>query len=276
MQRTRRNILENFAKSNGDKLLFYIAAKTGQPVMLLKRTGMQKIVNSKAEYAQRNFLNTVHVMFEWAVSEGRVPENPTLGAKRQKIKSKGYHTATENEIARMEATHAIGTRERLAFALLLYSGVRRTDVVAPGPGNIHGDVIMLDQHKIDGAEEAHLEIPLHPKLKAIIAATPTTGLRTFLVTKRGKPFFTGELWDLVSQDLRCRRLPRDFGTHIAQGDGAAARRDRLQCASDRVYHRTCHTEGGGALHRGGGSQAHGAQGDGEAHRGRMVNGSPCP
>jgi integrase len=29
---------------------------------------------------------------------------------------------------------------------------------------------------------------LHPTLKEIIAATPTTGIKTFLVTKRGKPF----------------------------------------------------------------------------------------
>ncbi len=189
-RRTRRNILENFAKSHGDKPLYHIAAKTGERIMLLRRTGLQKIVNDKAEtpFAQRNFLNTVRVMFEWAVSEGRVSDNPTLGVKRRKVKSTGYHTATETEIVRMEATHAIGTRERLAFALLLYTGVRRTDVIGLGPANIDGDVIVLDQHKTDGAEEAHLEIPLHPKLKEIIAATPTVGLRTFLVTKRGKPF----------------------------------------------------------------------------------------
>jgi integrase len=210
-QRTRRNILENFAKRHGDKPLYYIAARTGERIMMLKRAGMQKIVNEKAEtpFAQRNFLNTVRVMFEWAVSEGRVSDNPTLGVKRQKIKSKGYHTATETEIARMEAQHAIGTRERLAFALLLYTGVRRTDVIALGPANIDGDVIVLDQHKTDGTEEAHLEIPVHPTLKAIIAATPTVGIKTFLVTKRGTPFDApsfGNWFRKLCDEANCPKL----------------------------------------------------------------------
>jgi integrase len=70
----------------------------------------------------------------------------------------------------------------------LSASVRRTDVIALGPANIDDDVIVLDQHKTDGTEEAHIEIPLHPKLKAIIAVTPTVGIKTFVVTKRGKPF----------------------------------------------------------------------------------------
>ena len=31
-------------------------------------------------------------------------------------------------------------------------------------------------------------IPLHPKLREIIDATPTVGVKTFLVTHRGKPY----------------------------------------------------------------------------------------
>jgi hypothetical protein len=42
--------------------------------------------------------------------------------------------------------------------------------------------------KTEGGEEAHLEIPVHPKLRKIIDATPTVGLKTFLVTHHGKPY----------------------------------------------------------------------------------------
>jgi integrase len=127
-------------------------------------------------------------MFKWAMREGRIPDDPTLGVTREKVSSTGYQTCGEPEIARYEATHAIGSKARLAFALLLYSGQRRSDVVRLGKSNIHGDVLIIDQQKTEGGEQAHVEIPVHPKLAAIIAATPTVGVKTFLVTHQGKPY----------------------------------------------------------------------------------------
>jgi integrase len=57
-----------------------------------------------------------------------------------------------------------------------------------GRQDIHHDVLTIDQGKTDGGEEAHLEIPVHPKLREIIDATPTIGVKTFLVTHFGKPY----------------------------------------------------------------------------------------
>jgi integrase len=188
-QRTRRNIIENFRTAHGDKPL-YRTGHNGERVMLLKREHMQRIVNEKATtpFAQRNFLNAVRAMFQWAMLEGRIPDNPTLGVTREKVKTRGYPTWSEVEIERFEATHAIGTKARLAFALLLYTGQRRGDVVKLGPQHVHGDVLIFDQSKTEGGEQSHLEIPLHPKLRAIIDATPTVGVKTFLVTHFGKPY----------------------------------------------------------------------------------------
>jgi integrase len=107
---------------------------------------------------------------------------------REKVKTTGYKTWSEEKIAKFEATHAIGTKGRLAFALLLYTGQRRSDVVKLGWHNVHNDVLTIDQQKTEGGEEAHLEIPLHSKLRAIIEATPTVGMKTFLVTHFGKPY----------------------------------------------------------------------------------------
>ena len=103
-------------------------------------------------------------------------------------KATGYRTWSEAEIERFETLHPIGTKARLAFALLLYTGQRRGDVVKLGRQHIHGDVLTVDQGKTEGGEEAHLEIPVHPKLREIIEATPTVGVKTFLVTHFGKPY----------------------------------------------------------------------------------------
>jgi integrase len=187
-QRTRRNILENFRERHGSKRIFYTDARARR-VMLLTREHMQKIVNEKiaTPFAQRNFLNTLRAMFTWALSEGRVPDDPTLGVKRRKLKSTGYRTWSEAEIERFEAKYSVGTKERLAFALLLYTGQRRSDVVKMGRQHIHKGVLTVDQKKTEGSEEAHLEIPVHPKLREIIDSTPSDHL-TFLVTSFGKPY----------------------------------------------------------------------------------------
>ena len=80
-------------------------------------------------------------MFEWAVGEGRLPENPALGVNRPKVKTAGYKTWSEAEIERFEAKHPIGTKARLAFGLLLFTGQRRGDVVKMGPQHIDGGVL---------------------------------------------------------------------------------------------------------------------------------------
>ena len=110
--------------------------------MLLTREHLQRIVNEKSAtpFAQRNFLNTLRAMFKWAAKEGRIPDDPTLGVTREKAKSKGYKTWSEDQIARFENTHPVGTKARLAFALLLYTGQRRSDVVRMGLQHVHNDV----------------------------------------------------------------------------------------------------------------------------------------
>jgi integrase len=187
-QRTRRNILDGFREAHGDKRLYRVES-TGKRVMLLTREHMQRIVNEKSgtPFAQRNFLNTMRAMFAWAVAEGGMPDDPTIGVKRVKTKTAGYRTWSEAEIERFEAKHPVGTRARLAFALLLFTGQRRSDVVRMGRQHVHDGVLTVDQQKTAGQDEAHLEIPTHPKLVEIIEATPS-GHLTFLVTSHGKPY----------------------------------------------------------------------------------------
>jgi integrase len=74
------------------------------------------------------------------------------------------------------------------FRLLLYTGQRRSDVVTMGRQHIQNGMLTMDQGKTEGGEESHLEIPVHPKLQEMIDATPTIGVKTFLVTHFGKPY----------------------------------------------------------------------------------------
>jgi integrase len=187
-QRTRRNILENFRNAHGDLPVYRTVGD--KRVMLLTREHMQRVVNKKSAtpFAQRNFLNTLRAMFQWAMKEGRIPDDPTLGVTREKVKTSGYLTWSEAHIERFETKHPIGSKARLAFALLLYTGQRRGDIVKIGRQNIQDGILTIDQGKTEGDEEAHLEIPVHPKLREIIDGTPTVGVKSFLVTHFGKPY----------------------------------------------------------------------------------------
>jgi hypothetical protein len=67
----------------------------------------------------------------------------------------GFHTWTESKIAMFEARHPIGSKARLALALLLYTAQRRSDV---GCQHIRDGVVHVRQQKTG----ATLAIPLHP------------------------------------------------------------------------------------------------------------------
>jgi integrase len=100
-----------------------------------------------------------------------------------KRKAAGFHTWTEDEIAQFEAHYPIGSRARLALALLLYTAQRRSDVVKMGRQHIRNGVAHVRQQKTG----AMLAIPVHPALQAVLDATPSEHL-TFLTTAYGKPF----------------------------------------------------------------------------------------
>jgi len=82
--------------------------------MVLTHRYLQAIVNKKSitPFAQRNLLNTLRAMFRWAVSEGKSPDDPTIGVTRQRLKKKteGYRTWTEAHIEQFIARHPIGTK----------------------------------------------------------------------------------------------------------------------------------------------------------------------
>jgi integrase len=183
-RKMRRRMLDRWRAEHGQLPLFRETG--GRRVMLLTRQHVQVMVNKKVAtpFEQRNFLNTLRSMFVWAVSEGRVPDNPTLGVTRPKATTGGYATWGEAEIARFEAHHPIGSKGRLAFALLLYTGQRRGDAVRMGPPHVRDGEMTITQEKTG----TQLTIPVHPRLREVIDGTPTVGLRTFLVTHFGKPY----------------------------------------------------------------------------------------
>jgi integrase len=176
-QATYRGILERFRTAHGHRT-----------VAGLDKQAVRKLVEAKRQipWAANNFLKLLRVLMRFAIEEGMRRDDPTVGVRPIASKTTGHHSWTEAEIAQFERAHAVGTRARLALALLLYTGQRRGDVIGMGRQHIKDDCIAVRQQKTG----ASLAIPIHSELKRIIAATPS-GHLTFLVTQergKSKPF----------------------------------------------------------------------------------------
>src|SRR5215471_8320991 len=234
-QRTRRNILENVRKADGDKRIFVTV--NGELVMVLTHRYLQAIVNKKSitPFAQRNLLNTLRAMFRWAVSEGKSPDDPTIGVTRQRLKKKteGYRTWTEAHIEQFIARHPIGTKAYLALLLLLDTGVRRGDVVRLGRQQIRHDLLPKLPHgylcMLQRKTGTLVEVPITDALQAAIDATPNNHL-TFLTTSQGQPFtdagFTNWFRDCCNEaglpnGLSAHGLRKAYARRIAEEGGTA-------------------------------------------------------
>lgn len=133
--------------------------------------------------AANNLLKRLRQLFNFAIRIGMRTDNPAMAVKPLKVRSGGYRTWQEEQIAQFEAYHPIGTTARLAFDLALYTAQRRSDVRVMGPQHVERGKIRVKQLKTGKT----LMIPIHPKLAESIAATPT-GHLAFLISQRSAPF----------------------------------------------------------------------------------------
>ncbi len=135
----------------------------------------------------KNRIKVVRRVFNWAVEHDYVTSNPARDVKCVTAGSQGFHTWTLDEVEQFEVRHEIGSKARLALALLMYTGVRRSDVVLLGRQHVRAGWIKFVQKKNQRRKPVTIEVPMLPALQKVIDASPTGDL-TFIVTSQGKPF----------------------------------------------------------------------------------------
>lgn len=163
------------------------------PAAMLEPRHIRAMVAERAgekPAASNNLLRTIRALMRHAIDAGMREDDPTRDVRRVQYRKKGFRTWQEDHIAAYEARWPSGSKQRLALALLLYTGQRRGDVVKLGRQHLSPAGITLRQGKTD----APLVIPVHPHLAAELAHVPA-GQLTFLLTEYGKPYtaagFTG-------------------------------------------------------------------------------------
>lgn len=158
-------------------------------------------------------LTILNSLMDTAIDLGWRDTNPCFGIKRIRVESEGIHSWTDDEIRLYESHWPSGTKARLAFALLLYTGQRRSDVVKMGAGDCKefsgASMLSVKQQKTN----VKLLIPIHANLQKELANPELKLQPTFLLAERGKPYSANGFYNSFTDWCREAGLPTGCSPH---------------------------------------------------------------
>lgn len=209
-RRQRDNIFLKVLKAGGEKPLTAYSKK-------VISDSYEKRAATPA--AARNFLEAMRGLMRWAKQRDLIKVDPTAELKAVRPKSDGFPTWTEEEIAKFQAHYKLGTRERVAFDILLYSGLRRGDAVMFGRQHVKDGVGRMTTEKTD----ERVFIPIEPELAATLEAGPCGDL-TFISGANRKPMVKESFgtWFRVV----CREIKIEKSAHGLRKAGATRDAER--------------------------------------------------
>lgn len=190
-QRPYRNQLEKFRELHGSR-----SAISVQPIHL--NAIFERM--SDTPHAAANLRKRLRRVFAHAVRIGWRNDNPVKNTDIGRLVSKGIAVWNDAHIAQFEAYWPSGTPERRAFALLLHTGQRRSDVVKMGWQHVEGNLIRVEQTKTGH----QLKIPISDDLRRELNGAD--GL-LFLTTSAGKPYTVDGFGNWFRQAVRKAGLP---------------------------------------------------------------------
>jgi integrase len=118
--------------------------------------------------ADNNLRKYLSAWFGWAVEHGLMRSNPAREVRRIRYATDGFYTCTVDDVRRFEERHPIGTKARLALALMLFLGVRRGDLVTLGRQHVKAGWLRMVPRKTRYKRLDPSEKPILPILVDII------------------------------------------------------------------------------------------------------------
>lgn len=222
---TYRNVLERFRAEHGDK-----------PAGLLRREHVMRFMDAKATTpaAANALLKLLRILMRFSLDRGMRADDPTMGVRKMRYATDGFRQWTDDDIAAFEAHWPSGTRERLAMALLLYTGQRPGDVSRMGRQHVQGGALTLTQKKTG----TRLCVPLHPLLQCEMAQV-AAGQLGFIVTHEGRSFSDAGFSGWFSERARLAGLPAGCTAHGLR-KAAARRLAEAGCTAHQIAAITGH------------------------------------
>ena len=164
-----------------------------------------------APYAEKpgaalDTLKKLRILIRHAMLLNWIQHDPSFGIKRPK--NGEIRSWSDAELQQFEARWPVGTKQRLAFALMLFTGQRRSDVHRMTWADVKDGSIRVVQQKT----RAKLVLPLHSDLLAVLAASPREHL-AILVTEHGQPFTVDGFSGFMRDAIKAAGLPLDAQPH---------------------------------------------------------------
>jgi integrase len=147
-------------------------------------------------------------LYRFAIRRKLVAYNWAADLKKMRSKNPdGHHTWEPSEVEQFRKRHPIGTKARLAMELHWWLALRRSDAIRLGPGHVQDGKLRYTQHKMRARNPSHVAVDMPAELMRIIASTPGTGLKTWLVDGTGKPFTEDAYSHFFADMIKAAGLP---------------------------------------------------------------------
>lgn len=214
---------------------FVIEQKVGHRLVReMTRQHVQSIIARRADTpgAANDLLKKIRILIHFAIDNGWRKDDPTIRIK--KFASGEFHTWTDGEIDRYEQRWPIGSRERAAFALLLHTGQRASDVATMAWSDVGDGGIWVVQRKT----KAKLLVPIHPDLQEVLDAF---GERDGMIlqTSFNKPYTAKGFSNYMADKISQAGLPDRCVTHGLR-KAAARRLAEAGCSANEIAAITGH------------------------------------
>jgi enterobacteria phage integrase len=196
-KQTYRAALEPLAKAHGHRTA-KITHK--QASKLIADIGEKK--PAMANLTKR----VLQAVYKYATKNNWVDANPIIGI--EPFKTGTHHTWTEGELQTFEKRWPLGTRQRLAYALLLYSCQR----VGDASKMTRADLVAGELHVIQQKHGAELYLPFVKEMQMALAAYPAKGL-TLIGREDGKPMTRAGLTRFMGDAIEAAGLPAKCVAH---------------------------------------------------------------
>jgi integrase len=200
----------------------------------MTRAHVQKIVARRADTpgAANDVLKKLKILMHFAIDNGWRKDDPTVRIK--KFAAGEFHTWTDEEIGVFEGAWPLGSKERCAFALLLYTGQRASDVARMDRADLAEGGIWVVQQKT----RARLLVPVHPNLQLALAGFDGAE-GTLLKTGVGQPFTAKGFSNFMADRIGEAGLPDRCVTHGLR-KAAARRLAEAGCSANEIASITGH------------------------------------
>ena len=169
----------------------------------MRRRHVEKLLSAWVDKPSdhNRLLSLLRRLLDHAIALEWIEINPVQAFKKRKLAGT-YATWTEEQIAAYEEAWSIGTIQRTAFDLLLWTAQRSGDVRIMGRHHLDDRRIVLNQSKTENA----VGIPIAPALAASLATVPSDQL-LFLVDERGKSYTASTFSHMMSAAIDAAGLP---------------------------------------------------------------------